>query len=248
MHGHTKTLSTTSSTAALADCEVPLSPRYTYARKSSLPTIPPAYRVVIRLVTALLTIGIGGFLAYTIIIKNSTEGSRFLDQQGNNRLAWPQIVWMQPTIILLTAAGISCLFDLAALTMACAEVHRCELWAIWLESSAFTVSIAVWIAALVYAKTWSNPNSSSADLWSWSCDHQNIDLNYGNDSIAFGWLCRYMDFVFCGGIVVCALQSVNLVLFWIVRNGERAQKEIEKRNAYARKYILGSQGMAGQDQ
>ncbi|KIW80898.1 hypothetical protein Z517_03921 [Fonsecaea pedrosoi CBS 271.37] len=248
MHAHTKTLSTSSITPALTDREIPVSPRYTYARQRSLLTIPPGYRVTIRIITVLLAIGVGAALVYTIIIKNATEESRFLDAEGNNRPAWPPIIWTQPTIVLLTAAGYSCLFDLTALVMTCAEIHRSELWAIWLESSAFTVSIAVWIAGLAYAKTWNSPDSSSSDLWSWSCSHQGIHLNYGNDSVEFKSLCRYMDFVFCGGIVVCALQFVNMVLFWIVRNGERVQKEISKRNAYARKHILGSQDTVGQDE
>jgi hypothetical protein len=63
---------------------------------------------------------------------------------------------------------------------------------VWLASLPFSSCIAVWVVGLVYAKSWTDSDAASSDLWSWSCRHRGIDLNYGNESLGFGTLCQYM--------------------------------------------------------
>ena len=93
MKAHTRSLSTSSSTAALVDDGVPLSTPYTPARqRREWPTILFLYRVAFLLATASITVAIAGVLAYTIIVRESTKNSRYLDADGKNVMAWPQAV------------------------------------------------------------------------------------------------------------------------------------------------------------
>src|ERR1700761_2119028 len=123
MDGHKRSHSTTTSATTLIDRDVPSSPRYTTSRQHRpWPTVLLPYRVSLRLLTACLALAIAGFIVYVVTIRNSTKGSRYLDANGKNSMAWPRTVSMQPTVVLLAVAGASFLFDVISLVMSCAQV------------------------------------------------------------------------------------------------------------------------------
>jgi uncharacterized Tic20 family protein len=123
MKAHKRNLSTSSITPGLADHDTPASPRYTYSRQHRpWSTILLPYRVGLRLLTGCLALAIAGLLAYLVIVRDSTKDSRYLDANGKNQMAWPRTVHMEPTVVLLIAAGVSFLFDAVSLVMSCAEV------------------------------------------------------------------------------------------------------------------------------
>lgn len=64
--------------------------------------------------------------------------------------------------------------------------------AYWTATILIAFVITAWVVALVYAKTSSRMEENAADLWSWSCSHKNVQLNYGNSRVSFLRLCRYM--------------------------------------------------------
>ncbi|KAK4187888.1 hypothetical protein QBC35DRAFT_550832 [Podospora australis] len=183
--------------------------------------------IVFRVLTILLALSIISLLAYVTERYNSSKEDFVAANITQGQLGaaqtrvWTKNLRVYPVYIFFAAAGLALLESGVLLAVSVVPKLKGSGGARWATLGLVAVVWGVWIAALVYFKSYERGGKVEWDLWSWTCTK-----GFVTDKVDMNVMCKQLGAAWYAGLVVAILDfvTVGLIAWGIIESRRRLPK------------------------